>query len=169
MGSVEVYSTRAGQRHRVLLRKPDRRVRERTGFKPRRATEDHLASITVATARGEYVDSATARSTIGELGAEWLAGQSQLQPSAFHSIESAWRIHVASHWRDRRISEVHFSQIQAWITDLASRKSATIVLSAQGVLAGTLEVAVRDRRFASTPARPAASTFRGSDARPVST
>lgn len=39
------------------------------------------------------------------------------------------------------------------MSDLATRKSRTVVLRALGILAGILDVAIDDRRLASNPAR----------------
>jgi integrase len=52
-----------------------------------------------------------------------------------------------------RVDEVRYSQVQAWVTQLAERRGATSVLRAHGVLAGILDVAVKDRRLSINPAR----------------
>ncbi len=153
MGSVEPYETRAGRRYRVRYRDPDRKSVEKAGFRTKDEALTYLAEKTVEIKRGEYVDPRAAVATISTLGAEWLAGQSHLKPSAFRPVEIAWRVHVEPRWGRRRVGEIRFSQVQAWVTDLAAQKSATTVLRAHGVLAGILEVAVRDRRIASNPAR----------------
>jgi integrase len=103
------------------------------------------------------VDAGTARATIGELGALWLANQSHLKPSSFRPVESAWRRHVRPVWGERRVGTIRHSEVQTWVTALAAGNgkplSATMVRRAYGVLASILETAVRDRRILSNPAK----------------
>jgi integrase len=157
MGSVTAYSTEAGRRYKVRYRDPDRRSREKNGFTRRKDAEDYLANITVSTNRGEFVDPKSARATVQILGEEWLANQTHLKPSAFRSIETAWRIHVGPVWGGRRVGEILHSEVQQWLTTFTtafeSPRSPTVILRAYGVLAAILDVAVRDRRISSNPAR----------------
>lgn len=155
MGSVESYATKKGRRYRVRYRDPDHRSREKGGFARKIDAEEYLAGTTVATARGEYIDPGAARATIGELAAEWLANQTHLKPSSYRPVEIAWRVHVGPVWERRRVGDVRHSDVQAWVTRLFGngQSSATTVLRAHGVLAGILDVAVRDRRIRVNPAR----------------
>lgn len=43
--------------------------------------------------------------------------------------------------------------MQDWVSDLATRKSRTVVIRSLGILAGMLDVAIDDRRLANNPAR----------------
>lgn len=60
-------------------------------------------------------------------------------------------------WSHKRIGSIRHSEVQAWLTAFAAGdgkpRSATVVLRAYGVLAGILDVAVRDRQISSNPAR----------------
>src|SRR5690606_5912985 len=103
--------------------------------------EEYLANVTVEASRGTYLDPGAAKSTIRVLGSEWLSNQTHMKPSSFRTVESAWRIHVLPVWGDRRVGDIRHSQVQAWITTLSEKKSATSVLRAHGVLAGILDVA----------------------------
>lgn len=51
------------------------------------------------------------------------------------------------------MSDLRHSEIQQWASELSKTKSATVVIRAVGVLAGVIDVAVRDRRLPSNPAR----------------
>lgn len=169
MGSVEPYETSAGRRYRVRYRDPDRRSREKGGFKRKADAEDYLANITVSSNRGEYVDPRTAKQSIDELGTEWMANQSHLKPSAHRSVEAAWRVHVQPAWGHRRVGEIRHSEVQAWLTHFGAGdgkpRSATVVLRAYGVLAAILDVAVKDRRISSNPARGVKLPRKGKKAR----
>lgn len=45
--------------------------------------------------------------------------------------------------------------MQAWVRELSKRKSATVAIRAYGVLAGMIDIVVKDRRIPSNPARGA--------------
>ena len=158
MGSVTSYETADGKRYKVRYRDPDRRSREKNGFVRKKEADDYLANITVSTLRGEYVDPKSAKYTVRELGAEWMANQSHLKPSSHRTVETAWRVHVEPAWGARRIGDIRHSEVQSWLTRFGAGsdgkpRSATVVLRAYGVLAAILDVAVRDRRISSNPAR----------------
>ena len=158
MGSVTSYETGAGKRYRVAYRDPERHQRMKAGFARKKDAEDYLANVTVSTARGEYVDPKSAKSTIEVLGVEWIANQTHLKPSSYRPVETAWRVHVQPEWGARQLREIRHSEIQSWVTRFAAgidgkARSATVVIRAFGVLAAILDIAVLDRRIASNPAR----------------
>jgi integrase len=151
--SIKPYETTGGRRYRARYWDPSHHQREKRGFRTKREAEEFLAGVTVAAARGEYVDPAAGRVTVGELGAAWLANRPHLKPSTWHSLEVAWRVHVLPVWGNRRVVEIRYSEVQAWVGSLSARKSATTVKRAHGILAGILDVAMRDHRIGSNPAR----------------
>ena len=158
MGSISSYETNNGRRYCAHYRDPDRRNREKAGFKRKRDAEEFLASVVVTTLRGEYVDPSQGRATLMDLGVEWLTNQSHLKPSSYAAVETAWRVHVAPVWGARRVAEIQHSDVQNWVTRLSTGakgkpRSPTVVLRAYGVLASILDVSVRDRRIAINPAR----------------
>lgn len=53
----------------------------------------------------------------------------------------------------REVGEIRHSDVQGWVTGLSKTLGATSVLRSYGVLAGILDIAVKDRRLASNPAR----------------
>jgi len=153
VGSIEPYEVSSGKRYRVRYRDPEHTQRLRAGFATKRAAEEFLASITVSKSRGEYVDPADAKVTLSALAGEWLANQSHLKSSSARPLEIAWRRQVAPRWANVRLSGVRHSTVQSWVTKLAADRSASTVIRAYGVLAALLDVAVRDRRILSNPAR----------------
>lgn len=76
-----------------------------------------------------------------------------MKPSGFRSYDSAWRVHVAPRWGAKRIADIRYSEVQAWVAELSRRRGAAIVQTAYSVLARILDDAVRDRLLASNPAR----------------
>ena len=152
-GSITAYETAGGRRYRVRYRKPDHSQTDKRGFRTKRDAELFLASTSVAIARGEFVEATSARELIGPLGEAWLRNQAHLKPSSLRSVQVAWHVHVEPRWATTPVSAVRYSDVQAWVTQLAARRSATTVLRAYGVLAGILDVAVKDRRLLRNAAR----------------
>ncbi|GHD50687.1 site-specific integrase [Mycetocola manganoxydans] len=159
MGSVQAYETAAGKRWRVLYRRPDHQQTQKRGFPNKKAAELYLASVEISKANGEYVDPAAARAVVGDLGVEWLARQTHLKPSAFRSLDSAWRVHVEPRWGATPIAAIMHTDVQKWVSELGTGtknekpKGSTTVKRSYGVLAAILDDAVRDRRLSSNPAR----------------
>lgn len=152
MGSVTPYETAKGRRYRVRYRKPDNSQTDKRGFKTKRDAELFLASVTVAKARGEYLDHSLGRATIGTLGTAWLARQSHLKPSTRHSVESAWRVHVQPRWSGEAVSSIQHTAVQTWVSELSLSRSPTTVKRAHGILLAILADALRDKIISSNAA-----------------
>lgn len=170
MGSISSYNTASGKRYRVRWRTPDRKQTDKRGFVTKRDAQTFLASIEVAMARGEYMDPTAGKITVGELATDWLRNKaSSLKPSSYHSIDTAWRVYVEPRWGGTPIQNIRPSAVETWIREVsqgtattervrsaaAKPRSATVVLRALGVLAGILDLAVRDGRITRNPARGA--------------
>ena len=152
VATIESYETKGGKRWRVRYRTPDRRQTDKRGFKLKRDAEQFANTVEVSKHRGEWIDPADSRITVGELGATWINNRNNLKPSTFRTTESAWRIHVEPRWGKTKVSDVRFSEIETWIGEMSKARSATTVLRAHGVLLAILAGAVRDRRILSNPA-----------------
>lgn len=163
MATISKYQTSTGATiYRVRYRTPDRGQTDKRGFKTKRAAEAWASSNDVAMARGEYVAPAAGRVTIGELGPEWLVRQKgHMKPSGFRSYESAWRVHVEPRWRNAKVGEIRYTDVQAWVTELGAELSPSMVATVYSVLARILDDAVRDRQLAANPARGVKLPSRG--------
>lgn len=153
MGSVHPYATSSGQRlYRISYRRPDHKQTTERGFKTKRDAELRLAEVEISKSRGEYVDPATARATVADLGREWLAHrEGVLKPSSYRPLLSAWGKHVEPKWGSRSVGSIRHSEVQAWVSGM--RGGSTTVRRAHGILAGILDIAVNDRRLARNVAR----------------
>jgi integrase len=172
-GTIESYQTAAGRRYRVRYRKPDGAQTDKRGFTTKREASLFLASVTVSKATGEYVDPSDSRVRVDALGEAWLATKKGLKPSSYHSLETAWRVHVQPRWGSTPVGDIRPSAVEAWIAAMNAGtaptlrerhrantegpRSATVVLRALGVLAGILDIAVKDRRIPKNPARGASN------------
>ena len=168
-GRLSMNSTAVDEQRRLLVSALRRRdpvgavaiIEEHVAeLQTKREAEIYLASVELGKASGTYIDPSQSRLTIGSLGEAWLSAQAHLKPSSVAVMESAWRLHVKPSWDPVPVGEVRHSDIQEWVQDLAAgtsgRKgptSATLVHRAYGVLSSILEIAVRDRRIRSNPAR----------------
>jgi integrase len=154
MGSVQPYRTNAGKRYVVRYKKPDNTHAAKRGFRTKREAEAYLATVSVSITVQQYVDPGDARVTIAELGDIWLQDQAAvLKPSSMHPLESSWRVHVSPRWGRVRASDVRYSDVRSWVTELSGKRGATTVIRAYGILAAILDVAVRDRRLGENPVR----------------
>jgi integrase len=155
MATIEKYETKSGATlYRVRYRKPDGRRTDKRGFGTRREAAQFANTVEVSKLTGAYVAPTLGKITVGDLGPAWLERQrGHIKPSGFRSTESAWRVHVAPHWRRVRIGEVRHTDVAAWTAQLSTSHSATIVRTVYSVLARILDDAVRDRLITANPAR----------------
>ena len=155
MATISRYQTATGAtRYRVRYRTPDHRQTDKRGFTTKRDAEAFANTVEVEKLTGSYVAPALGRVTVGELGPEWLARRKGvMKPSAFHSVESAWRKHVEPRWATTAIADITHTAVQAWVTELSGRRKGTLVATVYSVLARILDDAVKDRRLAVNPAR----------------
>lgn len=155
MGSIRPYETAHGRRYRVRYRQPDHSEKEKRGFRTKSEAELFLSSVTLSKSKGTYIDPAASKIRVGDLAEAWLDSKRppMMKPSSFQPLVLAWNAHVAPVWADRDLSSIRRSEVQAWVAELASRRSRTVVLRALGVLAGIIDAAVDDHRLESNPAR----------------
>lgn len=168
MGSVYPYETKAGKKlYRIVYRRPDHSQTQERGFTRKADAERRLREVETSKDRGEYIDPSTASATVGHLGEAWLRDrEGVLKPSSYLPLVSAWQKHVEPRWGARTVGSIRHSEVQTWISELATTAtgkakddapartaSSTTVRRAHGVLAGILDVAVRDRRLARNVAR----------------
>jgi hypothetical protein len=117
MATIERYETKSGATlYRVRYRTPDNRSTQKRGFATKRDAQQWASTVEVNKMTGGYVAPAVGRITIGELGPAWLERQrGHIKPSSFRCCESAWRVHVAPRWGAKRIADVRYTDVQAWI------------------------------------------------------
>lgn len=155
MATIESYTLSSGKtRYRVRYRTPDGKQTDKRGFERKVDAKSFASTVEVEKLTGSYVPPTAGRVTVGELGPDWLKRQgAHMKPSARHSIESAWKVHVEPEWGDKRINSIKHTAVQAWIAELAQRRSPSLVRDAHSVLARILDDAKRDRLLAVNPAR----------------
>ncbi|MFV0432416.1 MAG: tyrosine-type recombinase/integrase, partial [Leucobacter sp.] len=123
-------------------------------FKRKRDAEQRLAEVEISKTRGEYVNHRDGNATIDTLGIDWLkTKKAVVKPSSYLSFETAWRVHVQPRWGNRKVASIRHGEVQAWVSELTTKKSATVVLRAHSILASILDGAVKDQRVTKNVAR----------------
>jgi integrase len=153
MATIEPYDIKTGKRYLVRYRTPERKQTTKRGFKTKRDAEQWLNKIEADKATGLFIHPSAGKATISELGPEWLDRKKHLKPSSWKPLEVTWRTQVEEVWGSTRISDVRFTKVQQWITELSETRSATTVIRAHQILAGILDDAVKDRLLLTNPAR----------------
>lgn len=154
MANVTRYKTTKGEtRYRVRYRKPDGTQTDKRGFRRKIDAENWAAEhVTIAKATNSYIDPQGGSRRFGELYKQWIAIKKPFwKPSQLESTEASYRTHVQAKWENRRIGEISQAELQEWVSDLTSRRSASVVLRAKGIVNGVLKRAVKDRLIAENP------------------
>ena len=70
-------------------------------------------------------------------------------------VQIAWHLYVQPWWGTISVADVRHSEVQAWVSEISKNHGASTVIRGYGVPAVILDIAVRDRRILSNPARGA--------------
>lgn len=149
MGNIQ---KRPNGQWRARYRDPAGRERARH-FGRRLDAERWLASVETAKHRGEWIDPALSRITVGEWATKWLAAQVQLKPLTRERYRNILRVQVLPVWEKVRLAEVTHADVVAWIATLqAEGYAAATIRQTHRVFSLMLALAVRDRRLSYNPA-----------------
>lgn len=153
MATVEPYSTANGERrYRVRYRTPDRRQTDKRGFRTKRDADAFAATVEVSKLRGEFVPASAGRVTVRDLVAAWRARRSGVKPKTLAAEANAFDNHVLPRWAGVYAVDVRFTDVQAWVAQMATTGGATLVRQAYYALSRVLQDEVRDGRLAKNPA-----------------
>lgn len=155
MASVHKYVLKDGitTRYYVSYRDPAHKQHIKRGFKRKRDAKDYRDRVEVSVTDMDYIDPKAGQVLISELGTAWLEGKKgTVKPKYQGDLETSWNVHVKPQWGSRRIGDVRHSEVQAWVSELAGRRSATITIRAFGVLKGVFDMAVSDGLVRKSPA-----------------
>lgn len=130
-------------------------MRQRTKtFNRKIDAERYLTSIEASKLAGAFVDPLRARTTVGAMAEQWIAGKVNLKPTTRAKYKSALKVHVLPRWATTPLSRVDFADVQVWVAQLTARnQSSALVRTVFGVLSAVLDLAVRTRRLPSNPAK----------------
>ncbi|WP_313895417.1 hypothetical protein [Microbacterium lacticum] len=134
MGTITPYETVKGRRYRVRYRKPDHTEAEKRGFTTMGEAQLYLSMVTVSKSKGEYIDPKASRVPVRMFADSWLRSKQppMSKPSYYMTLERAWKNHVDPVWGEREIWSIRRSEVQDWVSELATQKSRTVVVRALG-------------------------------------
>jgi integrase len=149
MGNVQ---KRDNGKWRARYRDPSGREHARH-FDRKVDAERWLVSMESTKHRGEWVDPAMSRITVGDWSTRWLEGQSQLKPQTRERYRNIVRVQVLPEWEQVRLSAISHADVVAWVAKLvADGYAASTVRQIHRVLSLMLDLAVRDGRLPRNPA-----------------
>ncbi|KFI51450.1 site-specific integrase [Bifidobacterium callitrichos] len=154
MASYEKYTLRTGEtRWRVTYRKPDGSQTTKRGFRRKRDAETWAAEhVVIASATNTFIDPSAGNLTVGELYERWFDVMRPLwKPTYRHGVAVAWATHCRDVWARRKIASITCGELQAWVSGIAARRSASTTSRAFGVMNGVLGYAVKEKRLPSNP------------------
>lgn len=143
-----VSRTPAG-RFRANWRDVAGRQKART-FPTRREAAAFLAEVGAALNRGTYVDPHAGRQRFGQYARRWFAARNTEKTTAARDA-SMMRTHVLPQWEDVPLGRIDHLAVQAWVTELAKRRSPATVAECFRLTNGVMRSAVRDRLIGTNP------------------
>jgi len=153
VSSIEKRTRNGATRWYARYRDPAGQQRVRV-FDRKMDAERFLVTVESSKLVGAYIDTGRAKVTIGTVAAQWKAGKVNLKPTTRARYDSALDVHVLPRWQSTPLDRVEHGDVQAWLAELiAAGQSGASVQKAYGVLAAVLDLAVRDRRLSTNPAR----------------
>lgn len=153
MASVRPYELKDGsRRYYVKYRSADHKQHKKEGFKRKKDAEAYAARVEVNIADNNYVDPAKGKALVRGLGIKWLKSKrGVVKPKYYGDLESAWRNHVEPKWGGREVASILRGEVQAWVSALSVKRSASVVLRAYGILHGIMDDALHDGVITKTP------------------
>lgn len=149
MGNIQ---KRDNGRWRARYRDPSGRERARH-FDRKVDAERWLVAMENTKHRGEWIDPALARITVGDWSTRWLQGQSQLKPLTRTRYSNIIRVQILPEWERFRLSGITHADVVAWIAKLqADGYAASTIRQVHRVFSLMLDLAVRDGRLPRNPA-----------------
>jgi integrase len=149
MGNVQ---KRENGRWRARYRDPAGREHARH-FRRKIDAERWLVSVESAKNRGEWIDPALSRITLGDWARQWIKAQAQLKPSTRDRYERILEVQILPEWEQVRLSAITHADVVGWIAALsADGYAAATVRQVHRVFSLLLGLAVRDGRLSRNPA-----------------
>lgn len=156
MASIRKYTAKTskrGYRWRVQYRDAAGVSRTKQGFETRDEAVAFAAANEVAIRTDEWIDPEAQRTLVSDLKDRWWRSKAATlkAESSRRALESSWKTHIKPRWGDVQVGVIRADQVQDWVDELASRRSASVVHRALEVLRGLLDDAVRFRMIRHNP------------------
>ena len=150
MASINRRADR-GNRWEVRYRDPAGKQRARL-FDRRVDAEQFVTSTEHSKLMGAYLDPVLGRITLARFVEEhYRATMVGLEPSTRVRDESYLRNHILPAFGDRALAGISYSDCQAWVNELTTRRAPATVVKAAQIMGKVMKTAVRARRIAHNP------------------
>ncbi|MGH4012090.1 MAG: tyrosine-type recombinase/integrase [Pseudonocardiaceae bacterium] len=136
--------------YRAFWRDPAGRQRSKN-FDTKRQAKVFLTELQSHMVKGNYADPNAGRTLFGDHARQWMATWNA-EPTTVARDRSIMRNHVLPRWEAVPVAKIHHIGLQAWITDLGTRRSPATVAEAYRLASGVLRSAVRNRLLITNPA-----------------
>lgn len=135
--------------YRASWREPSGRQRSKT-FKTQRDAKRFIAEIDSSMGRGAYVNPHAGKELFGRHAEGWMkTRRTELTTSA--RDQSVMRTHVLPRWEAWPLNKIDEMSVQAWVTELAGRRSPAVVSKALQLMSGVMKSAVRNGLIFANP------------------
>jgi integrase len=101
--------------------------------------------------KGDWIDPARTRMTVGQMAAVWLQSKADLKSTGRRDYDSVWRSRVKPRWNDVPVASVSYADAIAWKAAMAAEIGPHRVAKALLVLKQILDFAVDDGRLVKNP------------------
>jgi integrase len=123
-------------------------------FAKRVDAERALVAIGNSMLTSAYIDPARSKVTVGDMAEQYLTAKVNLKATSRSRVEGIITVHIITTWGRMPVSGVEHGAVQAWLGGLmAAGLAPASVRKTHAVLSGILELAVRDKRLSSNPAK----------------
>jgi integrase len=110
-------------------------------------------SVENAKNRGERIDPALSRITLGGWAQQWIESQAHLKPSKRDRYERILEVQILPEWERVRLSAITHADVVGWVARLsADGYAAATIRQVHRVFSLLLGLAVRDGRLSRNPA-----------------
>lgn len=150
---IRVRNTRWGQgmRWAAIWRDADG-AEHSLSFSVKDLADLHWQGMETDVARGDYVDPKAGRELLRDVGARWLAGRRDADPSSWDRYESVWRLHVSPALGRKRVGGIKPSTISAFLTGLTEAVGASTAQTAHLVTYQIMDLTKADGLIRVNPA-----------------
>ena len=136
--------------YRAFWRDPAGRQRSKN-FDTKRQAKLFLTEIQSQMAKGHYADPHSGRTLFGDHARQWMSTWNA-ETTTLARDRSIMNNHVLPQWGATPLAKIDHLALQAWVTELGSRRSPATVAEAYRLANGVLRSAMRNRLLPANPA-----------------
>lgn len=151
--TIRPYDTKGGRRYEVRYRKPDGTATGKRGFRRKMDADAWgAANVTTAKTTGAYIDPQAGRRRVEDFWEPWIAAKkTRAKAATIASLDKFWRVHVKPKWGAREVQSITHDEVQVWVSEMATRRSASTVRGAFCTFRALIKKAKADKCIHDNP------------------